>query len=121
MFGVTRREFISFLGTGAALALPLSASAQQRVIPVIGVLSTRSSATDADFLVALRQGLSESGFDEGRNVAIEYRYAEGRLDQLPSLAADRPSAQEQTSRRPSSRSVSQKRRSTDGSDCGSAF
>jgi len=88
MFGVTRREFISFLGTGAALALPLSASAQQRVIPVIGVLSTRSSATDADFLVALRQGLSESGFDEGRNVAIEYRYAEGQIDRLPSLAAD---------------------------------
>jgi putative ABC transport system substrate-binding protein len=64
----------------------LAARGQQPVMPVIG--STRSAATDAGVLVALRQGLSESGFVEGRNVAIEYRYAEGQIDQLPSLAAD---------------------------------
>jgi putative ABC transport system substrate-binding protein len=57
-------------------------------MPVIGFLSTRSLAADARVLVALRQGLSESGFVEGRNFAVEYRYAEGRIDRLPSLAAD---------------------------------
>src|SRR5260221_6474347 len=87
MSGVRRREFITLLG-GGAVALPLAAHGQQPVMPVIGLLSTRSAATDVSVLVALRQGLSESGFVEGRNIAIEYRYAEGRLDQLPSLAAD---------------------------------
>src|SRR5215472_2692798 len=57
-------------------------------MPVIGFLSIRSSDTDTQFLVSLRQGLSEGGFVEGRNVAVEYRYAQGQPDRLPSLAAD---------------------------------
>ena len=87
MFGMRRRQFIKLLG-GTATALPLAARAQQAVMPVVGLLSTRSAATDAGILVALRQGLNESGFVEGRNLAIEYRYAEGQIDRLPSLAAD---------------------------------
>src|SRR5215472_4787017 len=57
-------------------------------MPVIGFLSIRSSDTDTQFLVSLRQGLSEGGFVEGQNVAVEYRYAQGQPDRLPSLAAD---------------------------------
>jgi putative ABC transport system substrate-binding protein len=57
-------------------------------MPVVGFLSIRSSDTDAQFLVSFRQGLSEHGLAEGRNVAVEYRYAQGQPDRLPSLAAD---------------------------------
>jgi putative ABC transport system substrate-binding protein len=84
---VRRREFITLLG-GAAAAWPLAARAQQPVIPVIGFLSIRSPGTDAQFLISFRQGLSDSGFVEGQNIAVEYRYAEGRIDRLPSLVAD---------------------------------
>jgi len=57
-------------------------------MPVIGFLSIRSPGTDAQFLVSFRQGLSDSGFVEGQNIAVEYRYAEGQIDRLPSLVAD---------------------------------
>jgi putative tryptophan/tyrosine transport system substrate-binding protein len=83
---MSRRNFIALLG-GAA-AWPVVARAQQGATPVVGFLSNRSSDADTQFLVSLRQGLSEGGFVEGQNVAVEYRYAQGQPDRLPSLAAD---------------------------------
>ena len=82
-----RREFITLLG-GATAAWPLAALAQQAPTPRIGYLSGRSPQAEAPLLAAARRGLAEAGFVENQNVAIEFRFSEGRDDQLPSLAAD---------------------------------
>jgi putative tryptophan/tyrosine transport system substrate-binding protein len=85
--GIARRKFISALG-GAAVTWPLKALAEQPAMPVVGLLSSASPNAFGEGVAAFRRGVNETGFIEGRNVAFEYRWAEGQYDRLPSLAAD---------------------------------
>ena len=82
-----RRDFIALMG-GTAVVVPRALRAQRKAMPVVGYLSTGLPGPFAPFVAAFRQGLSETGYVEGQNLAIEYRWAEGSYDRLPALAAD---------------------------------
>src|SRR5437764_11866532 len=82
-----RRAFITLLG-GAAAAWPLGAHAQQPPMPIIGLLDPTSPAATADRMRGFHRGLKDTGYVEGENVAIAYRWADNQMDRLPALAAD---------------------------------
>jgi putative tryptophan/tyrosine transport system substrate-binding protein len=84
---MNRRELIGVLA-GAAATRPLAARAQQPAVPVIGFISTRAPDESASVVAAFRQGLNENGYVEGKNVVVQYRWAEGQFDRVPALAVD---------------------------------
>ena len=79
-----RRDFIKVIA-GSAVVWPPAARAQQRAFPVVGLLSARSPDVDTPLIAVIRQGLNEASFSEGRNLMIEYRWAEGKYDRLPAM------------------------------------
>jgi ABC-type uncharacterized transport system substrate-binding protein len=83
-----RRDFLSTFAAGAALLSPAARAQQQKPTPVIGFVSSLAAADAPSVIAAFRQGLIDTGYVEGRNVAIEYRWAAGRYDRLPTLVAD---------------------------------
>jgi putative tryptophan/tyrosine transport system substrate-binding protein len=83
---IGRREFIA--GLGSAAAWPVVAQAQQPAMPVIGFVNGGSADASAGYVAAFRKGLGETGYVEGQNVTVEYHWAEGQLDRLPSLMAE---------------------------------
>jgi putative tryptophan/tyrosine transport system substrate-binding protein len=84
---VNRRELIALVGAGL-IVRPAAAGAQQKALPVIGFLGVNSPGAMASYAAAFHRGLSETGYVEGQNATIEYRWAEGHYDRLPALAAD---------------------------------
>src|SRR5215470_15127360 len=82
-----RRDFVKIVG-GAAAVGPLAARAQQTAVPTIAYLTSRSAESDASMLVAVRRGLNATGYIEGQNLAIEYRFADGQYDRLPAMLAE---------------------------------